>query len=82
MSKRLDGRRVVEVAPHNVQVNATGQIFVENPTYFPPEYLGSPELNAGSDEVAQAFRDDLAQRSDLISPGGVRHSGRRILWHQ
>ena len=34
----------VEVAPHNVQVNATGQIFVENPTYFPPDYLGSPEL--------------------------------------
>ena len=27
----------IEVAPHNVQVNATGQIFVENPTYFPPE---------------------------------------------
>jgi 2-keto-3-deoxy-L-fuconate dehydrogenase len=35
----------VEVAPHNVQVNATGQIFVENPTYFPPTVLGSPELN-------------------------------------
>jgi hypothetical protein len=27
----------VEVAPHNVQVSATGQIFVENPTYFPPD---------------------------------------------
>ncbi|MEQ1956115.1 SDR family oxidoreductase [Mesorhizobium yinganensis] len=34
----------VEVAPHNVQVNATGQIFVENPTYFPPDYINSPEL--------------------------------------
>lgn len=34
----------VEVAPHNVQVNATGQNFVENPTYFPPEVVGSPEL--------------------------------------
>lgn len=34
----------VEVAPHNVQVNATGQIFVENPTYFPPEMIGTPEL--------------------------------------
>jgi 2-keto-3-deoxy-L-fuconate dehydrogenase len=34
----------VEVAPHNVQVNATGQIFVENPTYFPPEVIGSPQL--------------------------------------
>jgi 2-keto-3-deoxy-L-fuconate dehydrogenase len=31
----------VEVAPYNVQVNATGQIFVENPTYFPPSYLNS-----------------------------------------
>jgi 2-keto-3-deoxy-L-fuconate dehydrogenase len=30
--------------PHNVQVNATGQNFVENPTYFPPEVVGSPEL--------------------------------------
>ena len=29
----------IEVAPHNIQVNATGQIFVENPTYFPPEVI-------------------------------------------
>ena len=34
----------IEVAPHNIQVNATGQIFVENPTYFPPEALGSAKL--------------------------------------
>jgi 2-keto-3-deoxy-L-fuconate dehydrogenase len=34
----------VEVAPHNVQMNATGQIFVENPTYFPPEVMQSDEL--------------------------------------
>lgn len=34
----------IEVAPHNVQVNATGQIFVENPTYFPPEVMGSARL--------------------------------------
>ena len=34
----------IEVAPHNIQVNATGQIFVENPTYFPPEVLGSTKL--------------------------------------
>jgi 2-keto-3-deoxy-L-fuconate dehydrogenase len=26
----------VEVAPHNVQVNAIAQNFVDNPTYFPP----------------------------------------------
>lgn len=41
----------VEVAPHNVQVNATGQIFVENPTYFPPEVIGTPELEARLREV-------------------------------
>jgi 2-keto-3-deoxy-L-fuconate dehydrogenase len=27
----------VEAAPHNVQVNAIAQNFVDNPTYFPPE---------------------------------------------
>ena len=36
----------VEVAKHNVQVNATGQIYVENPTYFPAERLKSAELLA------------------------------------
>ena len=36
----------VEVAPHNVQVNATGQNFVENPTYFPPDVIGTPQLQA------------------------------------
>jgi 2-keto-3-deoxy-L-fuconate dehydrogenase len=34
----------IEVAPHNVQVNATGQTFVENPTYFPPEYQQTEEF--------------------------------------
>jgi NAD(P)-dependent dehydrogenase (short-subunit alcohol dehydrogenase family) len=32
----------VEVAPHNVQVNAIAQNFVENPTYFPPEVQALP----------------------------------------
>jgi 2-keto-3-deoxy-L-fuconate dehydrogenase len=32
----------VEVAPHNVQVNAIAQNFVENPTYFPPEVQAMP----------------------------------------
>jgi 2-keto-3-deoxy-L-fuconate dehydrogenase len=41
----------IEVAPHNVQINATGQIFVENPTYFPPDYLNSPELQERLKEV-------------------------------
>jgi NAD(P)-dependent dehydrogenase (short-subunit alcohol dehydrogenase family) len=32
----------VEVAPHNVQVNAIAQNFVDNPTYFPPEVQTLP----------------------------------------
>lgn len=32
----------VEVAPHNVQVNAIAQNFVDNPTYFPPEVQALP----------------------------------------
>jgi len=32
----------VELAPHNVQVNAIAQNFVDNPTYFPPEIQANP----------------------------------------
>jgi 2-keto-3-deoxy-L-fuconate dehydrogenase len=32
----------VEVAPHNIQVNAIAQNFIENPTYFPPEIQADP----------------------------------------
>lgn len=32
----------VEVAQHNVQINAIAQNFVENPTYFPPEVQALP----------------------------------------
>jgi 2-keto-3-deoxy-L-fuconate dehydrogenase len=32
----------VEVAQHNVQVNAIAQNFVDNPTYFPPEVQALP----------------------------------------
>jgi NAD(P)-dependent dehydrogenase (short-subunit alcohol dehydrogenase family) len=32
----------VEVAPHQVQVNAIAQNLVENPTYFPPEVQAMP----------------------------------------
>lgn len=32
----------VEMAPHNVQVNAIAQNFVENPTYFPPSVQANP----------------------------------------
>ncbi len=34
----------VEVAAHNVQVNAMAQNFVENPTYFPPEVQADPRF--------------------------------------
>lgn len=34
----------VELAPHNVQVNAIAQNFVDNPTYFPPEVQGNPRF--------------------------------------
>lgn len=34
----------VEVAPHNIQVNAIAQNFVENPTYFPPEVQADPRF--------------------------------------
>lgn len=32
----------IEAAPHNVQVNAIAQNFVENPTYFPREVQANP----------------------------------------
>jgi 2-keto-3-deoxy-L-fuconate dehydrogenase len=34
----------VEVAPHNVQVNAIAQNFVDNPTYFPSEVQSNPRF--------------------------------------
>lgn len=34
----------VEVAPHNVQVNAIAQNFVENPTYFPHDVQANPKF--------------------------------------
>jgi 2-keto-3-deoxy-L-fuconate dehydrogenase len=34
----------VEVAPDNVQVNAIAQTFVENPSYFSPEYVATEEF--------------------------------------
>ena len=36
--------RGAEVAPHNVQVNAIAQNFVDNPTYFPPEVQANPRF--------------------------------------
>ncbi|MGD9831524.1 MAG: SDR family oxidoreductase [Piscinibacter sp.] len=34
----------VELAPHNVQVNAIAQNFVDNPTYFPPQVQANPRF--------------------------------------
>ncbi|HTI50311.1 MAG TPA: SDR family oxidoreductase [Planctomycetaceae bacterium] len=34
----------LEVAVHNVQVNAIAQNFVDNPTYFPPEIQADPRF--------------------------------------
>jgi 2-keto-3-deoxy-L-fuconate dehydrogenase len=34
----------VEVAPHNVQVNAIAQNFVDNPTYFPSDVQADPRF--------------------------------------
>ena len=34
----------IEVASHNVQVNAIAQNFVDNPTYFPPEVQANPRF--------------------------------------
>ena len=34
----------IEVAPHNIQVNAIAQNFVENPTYFPAEVQANPRF--------------------------------------
>lgn len=44
----------VEFAPHNVQVNAIAQNFVDNPTYFPPEVQANPR-----------FQDRLAREVPL-----------------
>ena len=34
----------MELAAHNVQVNAVAQNFVDNPTYFPPEVQANPRF--------------------------------------
>ena len=51
----------VELAPHNVQVNAIAQNFVENPTYFPPEVQALP-----------AFQDRLQREVPLGRLVGAR----------
>ncbi|MFO1408515.1 MAG: SDR family oxidoreductase [Steroidobacteraceae bacterium] len=51
----------VEFAPHNVQVNAIAQNFVDNPTYFPPEVQANPR-----------FQDRLAREVPLGRLVGAR----------
>lgn len=34
----------VELAAHNIQINAIAQNFVDNPTYFPPEVQANPRF--------------------------------------
>ena len=51
----------VELAPHDVQVNAIAQNFVENPTYFPPEVQALP-----------AFQDRLQREVPLGRLVGAR----------
>ena len=34
----------VELAPHNIQINAIAQNFVDNPTYFPAEVQANPRF--------------------------------------
>jgi 2-keto-3-deoxy-L-fuconate dehydrogenase len=34
----------IELAPHNVQVDAIAQNFVDSPTYFPPEVQDNPRF--------------------------------------
>ena len=62
----------VELAPHNVQVNAIAQNFVDNPTYFPAEVQANPRFQ---DRLARevplgrlvAAREDAAFAAYLCS---------------
>jgi NAD(P)-dependent dehydrogenase (short-subunit alcohol dehydrogenase family) len=36
----------VELARHNIQVNAVAPNFIESPTYFPPSLMENPETRA------------------------------------
>jgi 2-keto-3-deoxy-L-fuconate dehydrogenase len=41
----------VEVAPHNIQINAMAQSFVENPSYFSPEYVATDDFKKRLESV-------------------------------
>ncbi len=53
-----------EAARHNVQINLIAQNFVENPAYFPPEFVQSDEFQA---YIAQVPAGRLASgREDAL----------------
>lgn len=55
----------VEVAQHQVQVNAIAQNFVENPTYFPPEVQANPAFQERLKREVPLGRL-VAQREDAM----------------
>lgn len=57
----------IEVASSNVQVNATGQIYVENPTYYPPERIGTPELDQQIKDVPVGRLSTGPEAASLIA---------------
>ena len=77
----------VEVAPHNVQVNAIAQNFVDNPTYFPAEVQANPRFQerlkrevplgrlVGAEEDAE-FAVYLCSAPAAPSPRGTTHAPR------
>jgi NAD(P)-dependent dehydrogenase (short-subunit alcohol dehydrogenase family) len=63
----------VEVAPHNVQVNAIAQNFVDNPTYFPPDVQANPAFQQRLQREVPlgrlvAAREDAMFAAYLCSP--------------
>jgi 2-keto-3-deoxy-L-fuconate dehydrogenase len=56
----------VEVAPFNIQVNATGQSFVENPSYFPPAYIITDEFKERMQQVPASRLSTGREAASLI----------------
>ncbi len=76
----------IEVAHHNVQVNAIAQTFVENPVYFSPDYIKTDELQerlksvplgrlARPEEEVQLATYLLSSESDFIVGQVISFSG-------
>ena len=65
----------IEVAPHNVQVNATGQIFVENPTYFPP---GGDWKRKASPANSKPYRPAVSRQAVKRPNSSCSYPGRKV----